>query len=145
MRLHTRRALDQVASVAAGLILPLFALLPAENIQGHHSHPVELTDSKKLVLSPHVYGHGNHQYFEASNFPQNMPSIWWQHWARIPSQTGHAVVVGEWGGLWEEAFWKRDRPSTKLWQQKLASYLMEQGIGHFYWTLNDNSYSTGEP
>ena len=69
------------------------------NIQGHVTHPITLSNPQKLVLSPHIYGHGSHSYFSASNFPSNMPQIWWQHWARIPNETGHAVLVGEWGPL----------------------------------------------
>ena len=96
------------------------------------------------MLSPHVYGHGNHPYFSAPDFPNNMPSIWWTHWARIPSLTGHAVLMGEWGGLWEAHEWGGYlRPSTKVWQQTLLDYMREQNVGHFYWTLNDNSFSTG--
>jgi len=116
-----------------------------ENLQGHISHPISLSDNTKLVLSPHIYGHGNHPYFRDPNFPDNLPDVWWQHWGRVPNATGHAVLVGEWGGLWDAAEWPQGvmRPSTKVWQQKVTSYLREQGIGHFYWTLNDNSFRTG--
>jgi len=55
------------------------------------------------------------------------------------------VLLGEWGGLWEAAEWPQGvmRPSTKVWQQAFAAYLNTNGIGHFYWTLNDNSFRTG--
>jgi len=91
-----------------------------------------------------VYGHGDHPYFSATDFPDNLPSVWWDHWARIPSQTGHAVVIGEWGGLWNQTeLWGKLRKGTKVWQQALQAYLLDSRIGSFYWTLNDNSFSTG--
>lgn len=93
-----------------------------------------------------VYGHGDHPYFSATDFPDNLPSVWWDHWARIPSQTGHAVVIGEWGGLWNQTeLWGKLRKGTKVWQQALQAYLLDSRIGSFYWTLNDNSFSTGTP
>ena len=40
-------------------------------------------------------------------------------------------------------FGKKKYESTAVWQTKLQSYLEENGVGFFYWTLNDNSFSTG--
>ena len=81
-------------------------------------------------------GHGEQAYFSHPQFPTNMPQVWWQHWARIPSETGHAVIVGEWGGLWSDTTWNgRSFPATQVWQQALTDYLIEQGAGSFYWTL----------
>lgn len=112
-----------------------------ENIQGHATHPIQLVDQSKLVLSPHLYGHGAHS--SDPSFPSSLAAVWWQHWARLPNETGTAVLLGEWGGLWEAAEWNGMRPSTKVWQQTLATFLAEKGVGHFYWTLNPNSFRTG--
>jgi len=115
-----------------------------ENIQGQASHPVALQDQSKLVLTPHVYGHGNHPYFFAADFPNNLPPIWTQHWGRIPGTTGHAVVVGEWGGIWAATQRNgHDLRATEPWQRALTAYMSQRGIGAFYWTLNDNSFRTG--
>ena len=108
------------------------------------AHPVQLSDPSKLVLSPHVYGHGTQDYMYASNFPDNMPAVWDAHFGHVPDATGTPIVVGEWGGVWEDTEWRgRSIPSTKVWQRKLRDYLEENSIGFFYWTLNDNSFKTG--
>ena len=110
-------------------------------VQGQISFPVQLSNPHKLVLSPHVYGHGHHPYTRAWNFPWgNMPSIWEKHWARVPG----AFLMGEWGGVWTATLRNgRWIPATAAWQQVLVDFLVERGIGYFYWTLNDNSFKTG--
>ena len=115
-----------------------------ENIQGAVAYPIVLRNASRLVYSPHVYGHGNHPYMRASNFPANMPPIWWQHFGRVPSQTGVPIVLGEWGGIWDATVWNgRSFPTTKWWQQELTNFLVQHEFGYFYWTLNDNSFRTG--
>ena len=69
------------------------------------AHPVQLSDPNKLVLSPHVYGHGTQDYMYASNFPDNMPTVWDAHFGHVPDATGTPIVVGEWGGVWEDTEW----------------------------------------
>jgi hypothetical protein len=101
-----------------------------ENLQGAATHPVALDDPSRLVLSPHVYGHGAHAYLSEVGFPDNMPTIWWRHWGRMANETGHAVLVGEWGGLWVDATRNgRTRSSTRAWQQRLTTFLVSHGIG----------------
>ena len=41
-------------------------------------------------------------YFNASDFPRNMPAIWEQHFGQFV-QAGHAVVLGEFGGKFAAA------------------------------------------
>ena len=107
-----------------------------EMVIAHRYHPVSLPDPKKLVLSPHAYGANStwHPYLSASDFPNNMPAIWDAHWGSLPSLTQTAILLGEWGGRMSE---------TGEWQRAMAAYLVQRGIGHFYWSLNDNSYGTG--
>ena len=115
-----------------------------ENLIPQTAHPVQLSDPSKLVLSPHVYGHGTQDYMYATDFPDNMPTVWDAHWGHVPDATGTPIIVGEWGGVWEDTvFGNRFIPSTKIWQQMLQDYLKENSIGFFYWTLNDNSFKTG--
>jgi endoglucanase len=86
----------------------------------------------KLVLSPHVYGHGDQAYMSAADFPNNMPAIWDTHWGRVPEQTGTPVWVGEWGGVWVDAEWRGNLiASTQSWQHQLQDYLKQKGIGFF--------------
>ena len=65
-------------------------------------------------------------------YPANMPDVWTTHWARIPEDTGHAVVVGEWGGLWRDTLWDGHiRVGTEVWQRAMLSFLVTQKIGFF--------------
>lgn len=115
-----------------------------ENILSQREHPIQLSLPNRLVLSPHVYGHGGQAYMSAADFPANMPEVWSDHWADVSTDTGVPILLGEWGGVWEATtFNRRSFPSTAAWQQQLSAFLRERSIGFFYWTLNDNSYSTG--
>eukprot|EP00966_Prymnesium_polylepis_P311899 7206879-Prymnesium_polylepis.1 len=51
-----------------------------ENVAAQLVNPIVLPIENRLVLSPHVYGHGGHMYMSARNFPNNMPSVWAAHW-----------------------------------------------------------------
>ena len=70
-----------------------------ENIQGHATHPIVLSDPSKLVLSPHVYGDTNdgRDYGD----PNDGPDIWDAHFGDAAAATGTAVLIGEWGGVWD--------------------------------------------
>jgi len=102
--------------------------------------PLEIPDDR-LVLSPHVYGPDVHPqpYFDAPDFPGNMPAIWDAHFGRF-ADDGFAIVPGEFGGRYGHAGDPRDR----VWQDALVSYLREKGItSGFYWSWNPNSGDTG--
>jgi len=118
----------------------------AENVQGQLSAPLNLSDTTRLVLSPHVYGHGSQPYMRDESYPDNMPPIWQRLWGRVSSSTGHAVILGEYGGAWNQTVGADGRvwPATAHWQQRLCTHLAAEGIGFFYWTLAANdeaSYS----
>ena len=101
-----------------------------ENIIGQTSHPITLSDPSKLVLSPHVFGHGVHPYFSAAEFPMNMPDVWDKHWGRLPSVTGTAIILGEWGGLFRATTWNgQERVATRAWQEALMSYIVQREVG----------------
>lgn len=117
-----------------------------ENIIGHVDDPITLSTPEKLVLSPHVYGHGwsSHGYLQAADFPANMPLLWDSHFGHVPAATGTPIVIGEFGGVWEQTVWGTNvYPPTAVWQQALVDYLVAGNTGFFYWTLNDNSFRTG--
>ena len=61
---------------------------------GHATTPVSLSRPQKLVLSPHVYGHGGHGYMSAADFPENMPAVWDAHWGFVPVQSGTPLLLG---------------------------------------------------
>ena len=86
------------------------------------------------VLSPHVYGHGSQSYTTDYDYPNNMPPIWYAHWGFLPESTGVALIVGEWGGVWDDtAYHNRVIKSTAAWQFVLTDYLRDKGMGYFYW------------
>ncbi|USX17815.1 cellulase family glycosylhydrolase [Oxalobacteraceae bacterium OTU3REALA1] len=94
----------------------------------------------KLVLSPHVYGPDvfNQSYFDAPNFPANMPAIWDTHFGQFAKD--YPVVLGEAGGKYGHG----GSPKDKIWQDALVDYLKPRGMtGLFYWSWNPNSGDTG--
>jgi endoglucanase len=92
---------------------------------------------EKLVYSPHVYGPSvfNQSYFDAPDFPSNMPAIWDTHFGHLFAKNFN-VVVGEFGGKFDS----KDKPL----QEALLTYLKKkQEDNFFYWCLNPNSGDTG--
>lgn len=73
-------------------------------------------------------------YFDAKDFPQNMPAIWRRHFGHLAT-SGATVVVGEWGGFF--------RGKDRQWQESFARYLKDNRLSSFYWSLNPNSEDTG--
>ena len=115
-----------------------------ENILGMLRAPIRLSLPNRLVLSPHVYGHGNHPYMKSRSFPRNMPGVWTAHWYRVAVETGVPVVLGEWGGVWVQTTFHGDKiKATATWQHAMRDFLLQHNISSFYWTLNDNSFKTG--
>ena len=93
--------------------------------------------ANKLVYSPHAYGPSvaAQSYFNAGNFPANMPAIWDTHFGRL-AQNGYAMVPGEFGGT------MGGKDAT--WQYAFADYIVARNMaGYFYWCLNPNSGDTG--
>ena len=83
-------------------------------------------------------------YMAASDWPRNMHAVWSSHFGHVQNATGVPLVLGEFGGQWATTSWNgRELPATREWQQALVSYLVREGFGFFYWTLNDNSFKTG--
>lgn len=111
------------------------------HLGGAKADPVRLSNPRKLVYSPHVYGPDVYEqpYFQERIFPRNMPEIWEEHFGFIKARRlGPAVVVGEWGGHGREG--SKDR----LWQQVFGDWLAATDhVDTFYWCLNPNSGDTG--
>ena len=107
-----------------------------ENIMGHLDSRVQLMMPDRLVMLPHVYGHGTgKEYQRDPSFPTNMPDIWDRLWGRIPRETGTPILMSEWGGLWEG--------KVSEWQQTAARYFKQNNISSIYWALNSNSHNVG--
>lgn len=96
--------------------------------------------ANRLVLAPHVYGPdvSAQGYFDAANFPDNLPAVWDAHFGRFHRQ-GYAMAIGETGGKYGTG-----HPKDKPFQDKLFAWLKAQGLTNvFYWSWNPNSGDTG--
>ena len=110
------------------------------NLEPLACHPLAIP-ADRLVLSPHVYGPDvyNQPYFNAADFPNNLPAIWEAHFGRFHDQ-GYAIAIGETGGRYGHGGNAKD----KAFQDGLIDYLRVKGIPHvFYWAWNPNSGDTG--
>ena len=115
-----------------------------ENIGRQRNQPIELSVHSRLVLSPHIYGHGSQDYMADPDFPDNLAEVWDRHFGTVAQDTGVPLLIGEWGGVWIDTnFHGRVFAATDVWQRAFAAYLAARGFGSFYWTLNDNSFRTG--
>ncbi len=97
----------------------------------------------RLVFSPHVYGPGvaHMPYFDAEDFPDNLPPIWRAHFGYLVPR--HALAVGELGGHYDDA-----RAAGEVaWNDALVAWLATLDRGNpasfYYWSLNPNSGDTG--
>jgi len=115
-----------------------------ENLEGVRQFPINTGNdalNNHVVYSPHVYGPDVfvQPYFQAGNFPQNMPDIWTMHFGFITNATGQSpVITGEWGGRYASG------SQDEIWQNAYSSYLIANCMtNQFYWCLNPNSGDTG--
>ncbi|KAH9101950.1 hypothetical protein AeMF1_021369 [Aphanomyces euteiches] len=107
-----------------------------ENLMDVQRAPITLPVADRLVYSAQVYSSdvSAQPYFSASNYPDNMPAIWDLHFGFVNKKYG-PLVIGEWGGKFHSS-------SDIQWQKKFASYLNQNSIGFFYWSVNPNSGDT---
>lgn len=109
------------------------------NIEPITCHPLDIP-ADKLVLSPHVYGPDVYaqSYFDAADFPANLPAIWDEHFG-FAWDDGYSVVPGEFGGQYGGGDARDDE-----WQDAFIDYLIANDACHFfYWSWNANSTDTG--
>lgn len=110
------------------------------NLQGVKKYPVRLQIANKVVYSPHDYGSGVHHqaWFNASNFPKNMPAVWDKYWGYIHKENIAPILIGEFGGR------SVDKNSNEgKWQHALVDYIEQNNLYWTYWSLNPNSGDTG--
>lgn len=110
------------------------------NLEGVVRRPLDVSGNgkfpngnKRVVYSPHTYGPSvDHQpYFDAPDYPRNLPKIWDALFGFVEQATGNAVVIGEWGGFYHN--------QTKLFIDEFALYLLERCMSdNIFWVLNPN-------
>jgi endoglucanase len=107
------------------------------NLEPQACYPIDLP-ADRLVLSPHVYGPDvfPQDYFNALDFPSNMPAIWDKHFGFLAGK--YALAIGEWGGKYGAG-----NPKDAAWQNAFANYMAQKKIYSFYWSWNPNSGDTG--
>jgi endoglucanase len=101
--------------------------------------PVELSVPNKLVYEAHDYGPevSDQKWFHASDFPQNLVSLWNSHWGYLKESGGAPVLIGEFGGH------SVGNDAEGVWQRTLLAYLQANGFDYTYWCWNPNSGDTG--
>jgi endoglucanase len=101
--------------------------------------PVQLSVPNKLVYEAHDYGPGvwGQKWFQTADFPFDLASVWYSHWAYLKFTNTAPVLIGEFGGRS-----MGDDPEG-IWQRSLISYLQLNGFDYTYWSWNPNSGDTG--
>lgn len=125
----------QTTSYDADHELPCFW---GENLQAAGHDPVKLCVENRLVYCPHTYGPAvSYQpYFDAADFPSNLPRVWDIHFGYLTRQSEIPLVIGEWGGRFEN---QRDWS----WQKQFVEYVQQIGVsGLIFWCVNPNGSDT---
>ncbi|HET9848796.1 MAG TPA: glycoside hydrolase family 5 protein [Candidatus Dormibacteraeota bacterium] len=109
------------------------------NLEGARDHPIRLSRPDRLVYSAHDYGPEVYPqtWFEAPDFPKNLPSVWHRHWAWLHSEQVAPVLVGEFGGR------SVGQDREGIWQHELVDFLKASGLSYTYWSWNPDSGDTG--
>lgn len=112
---------------------------------GGNLAPIQCTPlnipQNKLVLSPHVYGPDvyMYDYFNAPDYPNNMPAIWNQNFG-FAKDLGYTVIPTEFGSTYGHDGLVKE----KVWFDAFIAWLKQKGItDSFYWSWNPNSSDTG--
>jgi endoglucanase len=110
------------------------------NLEGAGTYPVRLNVANRLVYSAHDYPSSvsPQPWFSASNYPNNLPSVWDAHWGYLIKNNIAPVWVGEFGTTLVST-------SDQQWLGQMTKYLGTgaTGINWTYWCLNPNSGDTG--
>jgi endoglucanase len=146
-RLMAERAGDAVLQANPNWLIFVEGI---DNYQGQHywwggdlaaakRYPVQLSVPNHLVYEAHDYGPSvSYQtWFQAKNFPDNLPAIWERNWAYLKDQGIAPVLLGEFGGQ------SMGSDTEGKWQTTLVSFIKQHGISYTYWCWNPDSGDTG--
>jgi endoglucanase len=110
------------------------------NLEGVASKPVVLNVPNRIVYSAHDYTTDVTQqsWFNAPDFPANLPRVWDTHWGYIYKKNIAPVWVGEFGTTLAQS-------KDSAWLSAMTQYLGKgaTGISWTFWALNPNSGDTG--
>jgi aryl-phospho-beta-D-glucosidase BglC (GH1 family) len=118
------------------------------NLMGAGQFPVVLNVANRVVYSPHEYPASVawQPWFNASNYPNNLPAQWDSMWGYLYRQDIAPVWVGEFGS-------KLQTTSDQQWYQQFTQYLGDTsssagsagqaGISWTWWSWNPDSGDTG--
>lgn len=101
-------------------------------------HPITLAVPHQLVYSAHDYPASifAQSWFQASNYPANLPGVWDAHFGYLQQQNIAPVLLGEFGT-------KLETVSDQQWLSAMVSYLNARNMSFAYWSFNPNSGDTG--
>ncbi len=104
------------------------------NLEGAKRYPVVLSVPHQLVYSAHDYGPEVYDeiWFQASDFPENLPGIWQQHWAYLQQKGIAPVIVGEFGSS------SVGTDQNGQWVRAMTSYIARYGMSYAYWSWSPN-------
>ena len=110
------------------------------NLAAAKQYPVQLNVPNRLVYSAHDYPSTvfAQSWFSATDYPNNLPSVWDAHWGYLIKDDIAPVWVGEFGTFLQTT-------SDQQWLAALTQYLGKgaNGISWAYWDLNPESSDTG--
>ncbi len=109
-------------------------------LMGAKKYPVQLSDPNKLMYSAHEYGPevAPQDWFDAPNFPQNMPGIWRDNYHYLYEEETSPLFVGEFGIKNQDAF----GGIAFTWFTEFTNFM--GGIYSWtFWSMNPNSGDTG--
>jgi endoglucanase len=105
------------------------------NFTDARSAPVQLDVPGRVVYSPHDYGPDvyDQPWFDAPDFPNNLPAIWDARWGYLAKEGIAPVVLGEFGGK------SVGQDADGVWQRALMDYAQQNGVGWLNWSFNPDS------
>ncbi len=109
-------------------------------LMGARQYPVQLSDPSKLMYSAHEYGPevSQQDWFEAANFPQNMPGIWRDNFHYLYEEGTSPLFLGEFGIKNQDAF----GGIAFTWFTEFTDF-MGDIYSWTFWSMNPNSGDTG--
>lgn len=145
-RLAAERAGNAVLSVNSNLLIIVQGVSGYDgqytwwggNLMGAKDYPVRLDVPDRLVYSIHEYPETifPQAWFSASDYPENLPAVWDEHWGYLVKENIAPVLIGEFGTRYETA-------KDKLWLQAFRSYIQRNKLNWIFWSLNPDSGDTG--